>query len=357
MNEARLEEHLADIREAVRGEALTKRAAHLGLTPRRTVLLGVVLVSVIFLLIRPSQQRSTIEVVTGTPAVTAAASGVAAAVVQFEETLPTDLNLPDIHVTAALVKELGEQDTLFSYRPRARWPIASLTKLLTAAVAMDELGPATIVTITAEAAETEGDSGQLKTGEKYAVNDLIRAMLTVSSNDAAVALAQEYDRRQLGDEVYAQALNKTALFTAKMQQRARELGMQETYFGDPSGLNMVNQSVVSDLGILMNYMASSHAELLETTRQKEATILERTRMTRHRLLNINAFAGQKDFLGGKTGFTEEAGQNLISLFNYGGKKYVIVVLGTEDRFGETQKLYGWLKGRVAVAPAQSIVKN
>lgn len=273
-------------------------------------------------------------------------SGLASAVLQFDETIPVDKGLPDIHVTSALVKELDAQQPLFVYRPRARWPIASITKLMTAVVALEELGPTLIIPITQEAIDTEGEAGLMKVGERYTVTDLIKMMLLVSSNDAAAALAGAYDKKQLGEEAYATALNKTALFTARMQERARALGMEETYFGDSSGLSMVNQSVVGDLAILVRHIQGTQPTILEIARQKQASVLDQKRMARRTIVSINQFAGQKDFLGGKTGFTDEAGQNLVSLFSYKGKKYLIVVLGTEDRFGETVKLYEWLKKTV-----------
>lgn len=274
-------------------------------------------------------------------------SALASATMQFDEVIPVDRGLPDIHVTSALVKELGSQENIFSYRPRARWPIASITKLMTAVVALDELAPNTLITISQEAVDTEGEAGLLKVGEKYSVTDLIKAMLLVSSNDSAVALAQAYEKKELGAEKYEQALSKTALFVSKMQDRARILGMEETYFGDPSGLSMVNQSVVGDLAVLLNHIQTTYPTILEIARQKQVSILDQKRMARRTLISINQFAGQKDFLGGKTGFTDEAGQNLVSIFSYNGKKYVIAVLGTEDRFGETTKLYDWLKKTVA----------
>lgn len=250
---------------------------------------------------------------------------------------------PALSVTAALVKEVGAREPLLSYRANARWPLASISKLMASVVALETLGASTIVTVSQAAVDTEGEAGLLKAGERYTVIDLVRAMLVVSSNDAAVAAAQAYDKKQSGAEAYEAALNKTALFTEAMQQKARSLGMFQTYFGDPSGLSVVNQSIVSDLELLMSYITTQHPELLDITRKKEVSVLERKSMTRRTLLNINEFAGQSDFVGGKTGRTDEASGNLLSLFSYEGKRYLIIVLGTEYRFEETRKLYEWVK--------------
>lgn len=264
----------------------------------------------------------------------------------IDDAMPTIQDFPDVHVTAALVKELGAEQPLFVYHPSARWPLASVSKLMTALVALDNLGPATILTVSQGAVDTEGAAGGLKAGEKYSVIDLVRAMLTVSSNDAAIVLAQAYDKKQLGNDAFDAAINKTALFTAAMQQKARDLGMSETYYGDPSGLSVVNQSIITDLESLTNYIVANHPEIFEITRRKENVVLERRSNTRRTILSINEFAGQSDFFGGKTGKTDEAGGNLLSLFKYNGKEYLIIVFGTEgteDRFSDTKKLYEWVK--------------
>lgn len=261
----------------------------------------------------------------------------------FADVLPTDAEFPAITATSALVTELGAEKALLAYRTNARWPLASVSKLMSAVVAIEALGPSAIITVSKDAVATEGEAGGLKTGDKYSVIDLVRAMLVVSSNDAAVALAEAYDRKVLGAEAYSSAINHTAEFTAAMQRKARELGMSESYYGDSTGLSVISQSIVTDLATLMEYVVANDPTLLEITRKKEARIVERTTMTPRMLRNINEFAGQEDFLGGKTGRTDEAGGNLLSLFEYQGKKYLIVVLGTEDRFGETRALYEWVK--------------
>lgn len=75
-------------------------------------------------------------------------------------------------------------------------------------------------------------------------------------------------------------------------------------------------------------------------------------MTNRTDVNINEFAGQDYFVGGKTGFIDQSEGNLISIFKHNGKKYLIIVLGTADRFGQTRALYGWLKQTVEAQTAQ-----
>jgi D-alanyl-D-alanine carboxypeptidase len=261
----------------------------------------------------------------------------------IDEEMPTIKDFPDIQVAAALVKELGSDKPMFAYHAAARWPLASITKLMTAVVALETLGPATLVKVTPDAVATEGESGNLKAGEKYSVIDLVRIMLTVSSNDAAIALAQAYDQKELGPDAYTAEINKTSAFIGAMRQKARDLGMNGTIYGDPSGLSVINQSIITDLETLINYISTSNPEILRMTTKKENVALERNSMTKRTYININEFAGQTDFLGGKTGFTDDASGNLASLFKYNGKQYLIIVFGTDDRFGATRRLYNWIK--------------
>ncbi len=314
---------------------------------RIAVVLGVLVLALAvkpaLALFNASEQPATITVTAGDSINNAATGLASAATIGFDDALPALPNFPDIHVTAALAKELGAATPLFVYRSNARWPLASVSKLMTAVVALENLGAGSILTVSKDAVDTEGEAGNLRVGEKYSVIDLVRALLTVSSNDAAITLAEGYDQKQLSKEGFAQEPNKTALFTAAMQDKAHALGMSETYYGDPSGLSVINQSAVTDLEALVDYVDANHPEIFEITRKKENSILERKSMSRRTLININQFAGQSDFVGGKTGSTPEAGGNLLSVFSYGGKKYLIIVLGTDDRFGETAKIYDWIK--------------
>ncbi len=81
------------------------------------------------------------------------------------------------------------------------------------------------------------------------------------------------------------------------------------------------------------------------SREKEGEIIEQTHNEHRKLININTLAGQPNFLGGKTGYTDDAGGNLVSVFTIQGREIVIVVLGTKDRFLETQKIYDYLTSR------------
>src|SRR3990167_2186284 len=231
---------------------------------------------------------------------------------------------PDIDVQASAAGAYGEggKET-FGWETDKRWPIASLTKLMTAVVALENMDTNQIAIMSPEAMAIESPSGGFSLGGKYRINDLIRAMLLVSSNDAAEQIALTFGR----DE-----------FIKAMNGKALELGMTETNFIDPTGLSARNQSTINDLVRLTEYIRLFRPEMLATTKKTSGTITEVKTGKRRTLNNINPLASGKDFIGGKTGSTPEAGGNLISVFNIGGGPKIIIILGADDKFAETTKV-------------------
>ncbi len=238
-----------------------------------------------------------------------------------------DTSLPKVNAASALVADFNGNIFFELYGDR-RWPVASITKLVAAAVVSKNLPMHESVTIAAEDFPLGTGENGLKEGERYSVQDLLTATLMQSSNQATEALARFYGR-----ENFISAMNALAL----------EWGLQETRFEDPTGLSVVNQSTAEDLAMLARAIYDRHPELLEITRRESATITELDSERKVIINNINLFAGRADFIGGKTGYTDEAGGNLLSIFSYDNKPVVVVVLGTDDRFGETEKLFNWFR--------------
>lgn len=233
-----------------------------------------------------------------------------------------------ISAVAGVVIDLDSSDILWERRMFQRHPLASLTKLMTAIVAAENIGLDTIIPIADIDVLSEGDAGDFKSGESFTVRDLIAAMLLASANDAADALARFYG---------------TKPFVDAMQQKAAEFGMTNTSFFDPSGLSSLNQSTVYDLIAFVKALRASYPQHLILSSAKEYAILEQISKKPRVIKSINAFAGDPNFIGGKTGYTPEAHGNLLSVFNVNGRTVLIVVLGTDDRFGETRLLYEWVK--------------
>lgn len=208
---------------------------------------------------------------------------------------------PNLQLESALVKNLATNFYFFELNTNQKWPLASLTKLMTAVVAMEEL-PLT--------PETQ---------------KLLDQMLIVSSNEAAEKLAESY--------------GNAPKFIQRMNEKAKELGMRNTSFIDPHGLSFLNQTTIEDLEKLINYIIDKHPKILQITRRKSVEVNGETKPS------TIEFAGEPNFIGGKTGYTDEAGGNLVSIFQYKGQPILIIVLGArgyEERFEQTRILYQWI---------------
>ena len=240
--------------------------------------------------------------------------------------------LPAINVKSALAVDLDNGFEFLNLNAsESRWPIASISKLMSAVIAFENVGSDKTVAINETALATEGVSGDLKIGLKlgdiYKVGDLVKIMLSISSNKAATAISDFYGKSN---------------FVEAMQKKAFELEMSQTTFHDSTGLSFLNQSTATDLEKLINYILKRHPYILEITRAKTAAVSELRSGSVKTLANINNFSGRPDFVGGKTGFIDASGGNLVSVFNHKGHKILIVVFGADDRFSQTELLYNWI---------------
>jgi len=241
-----------------------------------------------------------------------------------EVQLKCDSNGYNFTNKAMMAKRIDGQ-IIFESNSENRWPIASITKLMTAVVALEKTDTNKEIKMSEEIVSTEGLAGGFKTGENFKEMDLIKAMLVASSNDAAEAIAENFEG---GKEN----------FIDEMQRKAAELKMFQTTYLEPTGLSFINQSTAKDLSLLISYIYSKHPEILEISRQKEIRIIDLQAGKIKKILNIDKFAGQEDFIGGKTGFIDESGKNLIGVFDISGETIVTVVLGADNSFEETAKL-------------------
>ena len=128
-----------------------------------------------------------------------------------------------------------------------------------------------------------------------------------------------------------------------MNVRAKAWGMANTHYADPSGLAVGSQSTATDLVLLAQKIYADYPDILAITRTPQATVTEVSSGNKVPIKNINEFSGEADFIGGKTGYTDQADGNLLSLFLYNGRPVVVVVLGSDEstRFTNTEALYGW----------------
>lgn len=241
---------------------------------------------------------------------------------------------PASGASIALAVDIGSGRMLYSESSDRRWPMASLTKLMTAIIATDSYSSEDTIQADFDPAPLvgTGGAGTVSPGEKFSVRDLLGMTLVSSSNEAAEALAANYPGGR-------------AAFIAAMNAQAKEWGLENTNYGDPTGLSVVNQSTPSDLERLVVKIYAEYPDILDITRKRTWTATELTTRRKRTVTTTNSFAGQADFLGGKTGYTDDAGGNLISLFSLNRSPVFILVMGAEDRFGATREIVNWLKER------------
>lgn len=226
---------------------------------------------------------------------------------------------PLVSAEAYLVANLETGKIYVDHNSRQVFPIASLSKLVTALVALHSMQTEQKVTVTQSMLDAYGEAGHLVLGESFTVSELFYPLLLESSNDAAEAIAQSYGYDS---------------FIQKMNEFARELGMTVTFFKDASGLNPGNVSNARDLFTLARYVYGNEKPLLELTRQVAYSVGSTTDHGLHIWHTINPFPFDPHFIGGKTGRTDEAKESMISLFKYttGGKTYPIAILVLRSDF-------------------------
>lgn len=247
--------------------------------------------------------------------------------------LDTRVSRPIINAKSAIVYDTRSGRFLFEQNARQKLPIASLTKLLSAVVIMENFKPEDVVNVPKEVLRVDDEKQTLYLGEKISVENLLKLMLIESSNDSAFALAFF-------------AKSKGLNFIDKMNERANQLGMTDSYFLDPAGLNDDAYSTANDLIKLIKY-AFQYDLIWNFLSEKNLVVKSVDGKIEHNVKSTDQLLGIiPDIVGGKTGYTDGAGGCMILVVDIPGKndKIISVVLGATDRFGETSKLIGWVKG-------------
>ncbi len=255
--------------------------------------------------------------------------------------IPTDLfeNIT-LEAKAAYVWDINKREALYKKNADDRLPLASLAKIMTAVTVSDQVPRGAIVTIDQNALAKEGDTGLLR-GEQWHLRDLLEFTLLVSSNDGAEALASVAHAR-----AQEHGASSTPEFVEIMNQKAQEIGLTQTYFLNPSGLNANEHESgaygsARDMARLFEYALKNIPDALEATTYSDLQITSLSGIT-HDAKNTNVLTNRiPGLIASKTGFTNLAGGNLVIAFEAGpGKQIVIAVLGStyEGRFSDVGKL-------------------
>lgn len=237
-----------------------------------------------------------------------------------------------VDAKSAVVLDAGTDMILYSKNADEKLPIASLTKIMTALVILDNGKLDDVVTISENAIKTEGKKSGLIAKEKIELESLLKIMLVESNNTATVALAEH-----IGGNVDS--------FVNLMNEKAKNLEMKNTNFSNPNGLDQPeNYSTAYEIAQLVDY-AMEKPLLWDILRIQSATVYSTDKKIKHRIKNTNLLLGKfKNIAGGKTGFTDEAGQCLVLVVGDPEENHRIisVVLGASDRFLETERMVKWV---------------
>lgn len=219
------------------------------------------------------------------------------------------LGEPSFTAANIILIDEASKIVLYEKQPRVRKSIASTTKIASAVVALEHYDLNQVVTIPEEARAAIGSAVTFKPGEPATIEQLLHGLLIVSGNDAAVALAQLMPEGQ---------------FVAKMNELAKRLGMSDTYFLDPAGLNDQGYSTASDMAKLLGYALrnKTFAQIVKLGKYEYTspqgylhTFESSNRLVREEMY----YSG---ILGGKTGYTPKTAE--------GGAGHCIVVAASRD---------------------------
>ena len=251
--------------------------------------------------------------------------------------------VPDLRAAAAIIYNPETNEVLWEENSQSQRSIASITKMMTATVFLennpDTSQPVTIVHSDVFQASTT----HLRLNDKVTADDLLHLLLIASDNAAARALARVSPYGSEG-------------FVRRMNEKAAELGLENTHYADPSGLLSENESTAYDMARLITHV-SGDDRIASIMRTSEYTVYTKN-LRPHAIAfhSTNHLLGREgvDVRAGKTGFISKAGYCLATLLRLpqgaGGQEVAVVVLGARSnagRFMESQNLLNWVNSRAA----------
>ena len=253
--------------------------------------------------------------------------------------------VPDLRAAAGIVYDPETNEVLWEENSETERSIASITKVMTAAVVFENNPDMSHVVTVARSDVARASTTRLMVNDKVTIEDLLHLTLIASDNAAARALARTSQQGSEG-------------FVARMNEKAAELGLTTTHYADPSGLLSENVSSAYDLARLIAFTSSD--ERISTIMQKS----QHTITTPRRSITIrstNHLLGREDMdvRAGKTGFINKSGYCLATLLRLPttGQQVAVVVLGARSnagRFMEVQNLFNWMSSTTsAVFATQS----
>lgn len=234
-----------------------------------------------------------------------------------------------VSAQAAVLIDQSSGRVLFEKNSHLKLPIASITKVMTTILAIESGKMNRTFKVSGQAFGTEGSSIYLKKGEKIKLRDLVYGLMLRSGNDAAVAIAEAVGKSESG-------------FVYMMNEKAREIGMHDTHFDNPNGLDSkAHYSTAYDMALLTKY-AMKNPQFRKIFKTKTYRASETNKENARVWKNKNKLLFQYPrSTGGKTGFTKIAGRTLISTAADKRLHLIVVTLNDGDDWLDHKNLFNW----------------
>lgn len=241
---------------------------------------------------------------------------------ELQEVMAEPAQIPKINSRAAIIYDRTSKTILYGKQENTRRPMASTTKIMTAMVVLEKANLSDVVEVSKKAATTGGSRLGLKTGDKITVHNLLYGLMLCSGNDAAVALAEH-----VGGSISG--------FAELMNQKAKELGLKDSSFVTPHGLDaQEHYTTAYELAKMADYALNIQA-FSKIVGTKNYTI--QINGNSKNLTNTNELLGNLNGVYGvKTGFTNGANRCLVTSVKRGDLDIICVVLGADTKKDRTQ---------------------
>ncbi|HVF69446.1 MAG TPA: hypothetical protein VNA13_02670 [Xanthomonadales bacterium] len=249
------------------------------------------------------------------------------------------INNDDITAKSALIYDITRNKTIYEKSASTRLPMASLTKIMTAVIALENRRPDDRYKVTEKDLVGE-DSMGLTEGEIVTFDKLLYGLMLPSGNDAAEVLANNHPTGRDG-------------FIIDMNQKAKSLGLKDTNFVNPSGLQGDGDQYTTsyDLLVITRYALSNFPQFAKVVSTAEYSIPSTSTHKAFDLYNAtNLLTTYEGVKGVKTGYTPEAGLCLVTYLDYKGHKIIGIILNSENRRTEMRTLLDYSLKTLGVEP-------
>jgi len=254
-----------------------------------------------------------------------------AAPMQLPPDAPSALSRLQTRVTASgmVILDLGSSQEMVARNADTRRPIASLTKLMTALIIAERHSMDEWVRVPSDIGSIEGSTADLPANAEFTVGDLLSASLVHSANDAAETLARFHS-------------GSSEAFVAEMNARAISLGLRSTSYANPIGLDDPQQWSTAREQAWLAMFVLRHPEIRERMSTSSVTIHSRQGKSIALASTHSLLRPDSPVIAGKTGTTMGAGQCLLSIVREGSEEYVVVLLGSRERYADMRAIIGAL---------------